>query len=46
MAAMMQPETNVGDLCRKLAIRRQTLYGPVAPDGTLREDGRAPLKER
>ena len=40
MAAMGQPGTNVGDLCKKLGITRQTLYRHVAPDGTLREDGR------
>lgn len=39
MAAMGQPGTNVGDLCKELGITRQTLYRHVAPDGTLREDG-------
>ncbi len=39
MAAMGQPETNVGRLCRELGITRQTLYRHVAPDGSLRTDG-------
>lgn len=39
MAAMGQPETKVGDLCRELGITRQTLYRHVAPDGKLRDDG-------
>lgn len=39
MAAMDQPETKVGDLCRELGITRQTLYRHVAPDGNLRDDG-------
>lgn len=38
-AAMGQPETNVGDLCKELGITRQTLYRHVGPDGSLREDG-------
>jgi DNA invertase Pin-like site-specific DNA recombinase len=40
MAAMGQRETVVGDLCRELGVTRQTLYRHVAPDGSLREDGR------
>jgi DNA invertase Pin-like site-specific DNA recombinase len=40
MAAMGQPETNVGNLCRELGVTRQTLYRHVGPGGTLREDGR------
>ena len=39
MAAMGQPETNVGEFCKELGITRQTLYRHVAPDGTLRADG-------
>lgn len=39
MAAMGQKETKVADLCTELDITRQTLYRPVAPDGTLRKDG-------
>jgi len=46
MAAMGNPETHVGTLCRELGITRQTLYRHVAPDGTLREDGRKLLKEK
>ena len=46
MAAMGQPGTQVAQLCRELGITRQTLYRPVAPDGTLREDGGALLKEK
>nr|WP_281255701.1 recombinase family protein [Desulfamplus magnetovallimortis] len=40
MAAMGQPETNVGSLCKELGITRQTLYRHVAPDGSLRGDGK------
>ena len=39
MAAMGQPETKVGDLCRELGITRQTLYRHVSPQGALRPDG-------
>jgi len=46
MAAMGKPETKVGDLCRELGVTRQTLYRHVAPDGTLREDGRKLLQEK
>jgi len=38
-AAMAQPETNVGALCARLGIARQTLYRFVGPSGELREDG-------
>ena len=44
MAAMGQPETNVGDLCEELGITRQTLYRHVAPNGILRPDGKKLLK--
>ena len=40
MASMGKPETKVGELCQELGITRQTLYRHVAPDGTLRPDGR------
>jgi DNA invertase Pin-like site-specific DNA recombinase len=40
MAAMGQPETNVGYLCKELGITHQTLYRHVAPDGSLRGDGK------
>jgi len=46
MAAMGQPGTNVGDLCKDLGITRQTLYRHVAPDGSLREDGQKLLKSK
>lgn len=46
MAAMGQPETKVGDLCRELGITRQTLYRHVAPDGSLRDDGKKLLGEK
>ena len=46
MAAMADPETHVGDLCKELGISRQTLYRHVGPDGALREDGRILLKAR
>jgi DNA invertase Pin-like site-specific DNA recombinase len=39
-AAMADPETNVGDLCRELGVTRQTLYRHVGPAGELRSDGR------
>lgn len=39
MAAMGQPETKVGDLCKELGITRQTLYRHVSPKGELRVDG-------
>lgn len=39
MAAMGQPGTKVGELCKELGITRQTLYRHVAPDGKLRADG-------
>jgi DNA invertase Pin-like site-specific DNA recombinase len=40
MAAMGHRETVVGELCRELGVTRQTLYRHVAPDGSLREDGK------
>ncbi|MBU0995402.1 MAG: recombinase family protein [Proteobacteria bacterium] len=40
MAAMGQPETKVGELCRELGITRQTLYRHVAPNGSIRSDGK------
>ena len=39
MAAMGQPETIVGDLCKELGVTRQTLYRHVSPQGALRPDG-------
>jgi DNA invertase Pin-like site-specific DNA recombinase len=44
MAAMGQRETNVKELCRELGVSRQTLYRHVAPDGSLRADGRKLLE--
>jgi DNA invertase Pin-like site-specific DNA recombinase len=38
-AAMSQPGTKVADLCKELAITRQTLYRYVTPKGQLRFDG-------
>jgi DNA invertase Pin-like site-specific DNA recombinase len=38
-AAMADPGTDVGDLCRELGVTRQTLYRPVGPAGELRSDG-------
>ena len=32
-AAMADPETNVGGLCRELGVTRQTLYRHVGPAG-------------
>jgi len=43
-AAMADPGTNVGELCRELGITRQTLYRHVGPTGELREDGRKLLQ--
>jgi DNA invertase Pin-like site-specific DNA recombinase len=39
MAAMGQPGTKVGDLCRELGVTRQTLYRHVGPNGSVRQDG-------
>jgi DNA invertase Pin-like site-specific DNA recombinase len=39
LAAMGQPETKVGDLCKELCVSRQTLYRHVSPKGELRPDG-------
>jgi DNA invertase Pin-like site-specific DNA recombinase len=39
MAAMGNPETNVGSLCVELGITRSTLYRHVSPAGELRGDG-------
>ena len=46
MAAMGQPDTNVGRLCKEMGITRQTLYRHVAPDGSLREDGEKLLAKK
>ena len=45
-AAMGQPETHVGALCRELGITRQTLYRHVGPKGELRPDGEKLLAAR
>jgi DNA invertase Pin-like site-specific DNA recombinase len=44
MSAMGKPETMIGELCRELGITRQTLYRHIAPDGSLREDGKKIIK--
>lgn len=46
MAAMGKPETVIGSLCQELGVSRQTLYRHVAPDGTLRQDGKKLLDSR
>lgn len=46
MAAMGQPETHVGALCKELGITRQTLYRHVSPQGALRPDGQKLLGAR
>jgi DNA invertase Pin-like site-specific DNA recombinase len=46
MAAMGQPETKVSELCKELGITRQTLYRYVAPDGSLRGDGKKLLADK
>lgn len=43
-AAMSQPDTKVGDLCRELGVTRQTLYRHIDPAGQLREHGSRLLK--
>lgn len=40
MTAMGRSETKVGELCQELGITRQTLYRHIAPDGSLRDDGK------
>ncbi len=40
VASMGKRETNVAILCEELGITRQTLYRHVAPNGTLRPDGK------
>jgi DNA invertase Pin-like site-specific DNA recombinase len=40
MAAMGQPETQVGKLCEELGVTRQTLYRHVSPKGELRPNGK------
>ncbi|MFQ5622528.1 MAG: recombinase family protein [Paracoccaceae bacterium] len=44
-AALGRPGTVVRELCRTLGVSSQTLYRHLAPDGTLREDGRRLLRE-
>lgn len=39
MAAMGNPETHIGALCKELGISSQTLYRHVSPDGQIRPDG-------
>ena len=46
MAAMGQPETIMGDLCKELGVTRQTLYRHVSPKGELRPDGLKLISER
>ncbi len=42
-AAMGQPETQVGQLCKELQVTRTTLYRYVGPRGELREHGKQVL---
>jgi DNA invertase Pin-like site-specific DNA recombinase len=44
MAAMGQPGTKVGELCRELGVTRQTLYRHVGPDGSVRHHGQKLLE--
>jgi len=46
MASMGKPETKVRELCEELGVTRQTLYRHVAPDGTLRQDGKKLVKNK
>lgn len=39
-AALKDPQTHVGALCKELGITRQTLYRHVSPEGELRVDGK------
>jgi len=43
MNSMQNSKINVAELCRELAVTRQTLYRHIAPDGTLRNDGKKVL---
>jgi hypothetical protein len=43
MASMGKRDPSVGALCEELGITRQTLCRHVAPDGTLRADGKKAL---
>jgi hypothetical protein len=43
MSAMGKRGTVVADLCKELGVASQTLYRHVAPDGTLRDDGKQVL---
>jgi DNA invertase Pin-like site-specific DNA recombinase len=43
MASMGKRDPSVGALCEELGITPQTLYRHVAPDGTLRADGKKAL---
>ena len=45
IAAMGKPETKVSELCEELGVTRQTLYRHVAPNGTLRQDGKKLIKQ-
>ena len=40
-AAMGNPETKVGELCKELGISRATLYRHVSPKGELRKKQKA-----
>jgi DNA invertase Pin-like site-specific DNA recombinase len=40
MSAMGKPETMISELCQELGVTRQTLYRHIAPDGSLRKDGK------
>jgi DNA invertase Pin-like site-specific DNA recombinase len=46
MAAMGNPETNVGSLCRELGITRSTLYRHVSPIGEPRGEAKRLLKSQ
>src|ERR1700729_1989750 len=45
-AAMATGDTKVGDLCKELGVRRQTLYRFVGPKGEPRPDGAKLLKSK
>jgi hypothetical protein len=46
LAAMGQPETHIGALCRELGVTRKTLYRHVGPGGALRSGGKRLLESK
>ena len=46
LTSMQNVKTNVAELCRELAITRQTLYRHIAPNGSLRIEGQRVLETK